>query len=84
MPESVVYVEFTYFKASGKYYTSSEWSMPRPLSWHDAIDYIKQTMRNGYLPGLSGGHWEGSVLVQFQESDVPHLITADALYRADA
>lgn len=84
MPEPVVNAEFTYFKPSGKYYTSANWSMPRPLSWHDAIDYIKQALQNGYLPGLTGGYWEGSILVQFEESSVPHLIQTADVYRVGA
>ena len=58
-------IEITYFKDTGKYYTSVE---PVPILVREKFDIgddprkvIRQLNRDGNLPGLASGTWDGTV-----------------------
>ena len=61
-------VELTYFKKSGKYYTTGEYEVDSEKSLNEIWDDVKEMRLGGRLPGLSlrdaeGGHTEFIVLV---------------------
>lgn len=66
--------QFTYFTDRGKFYTNTVWDLPRAMPYHDGIEYIKQAISNGYLPGLAGGVWDGYILVKFEEDGLQRLL----------
>lgn len=69
-------VKVTYFKPSGKYYTSSSFdSFCHEDDFHIglAVDEILSRRDFGDLPGLESGRWNGPILIE--ANDVPHLIT---------
>lgn len=80
MVQPVHKVHLTYFKPSGKYYTEADWTLPRPCTYYEGVEHTKNMIICGAAPGLSSGSWEGSVLIQFSESDVPHLLPANQLF----
>ena len=68
-------VKLTYFKASGKYYTSSDFPLMDGENIYDAAKRIREMLKFGdKMPGLSG-NWseEGAVLLEV--NGLPHLIT---------
>lgn len=55
-----VHVYFTYFKDSGKYYSSGSLDIPyvagvRPVLFHEALNNIRTRLNNGERPGLVDG-----------------------------
>ncbi len=68
----MIEVKITYFKESGKFYTSTEIGYPDNTGYYDIIDDIRKLSRRGALPGLVEGCNEFDILVTIGE--VPHLI----------
>lgn len=62
-------MKFTYFKASGEFYTSGSFDTDIPFY------ELTRAVREGsiLLPGLQSGRWdEGPILIVYR--DVPHLL----------
>lgn len=70
----------TYFKPSGKYYSSDvvKWDIaycsgdPGLAYYHDAVSKLRGILRSDdkQLPGLSGSKWEGFIVIA-QASQFP-------------
>lgn len=68
----MITVKLTFFKTSGKYYSSGEYETTL-TAFHEIIDHVRFKRNIKQLPGLAGG-WEGPILVQIGGPSVPHLI----------
>lgn len=67
-------VTLTYFKTTGKYYSSGEYKTEKVL-WHDIIEEVEKMKEEGRLPELWNGCGEGlMVLVEIEDSTVPHIV----------
>lgn len=73
-------VKLTYFKKTGKYYSTGEFDFePSSIAtWHEAIDKVKEMQRREKLPGLIDGAVDFIILVEPQicgfGGEVPHII----------
>lgn len=67
-------VELTYFKQSGKYYSSGDYLSEKKDLW-EIWDEVRQMVKDKQLPGLIGGQ-EFYILVSVptHEHDHPRLI----------
>jgi hypothetical protein len=68
-------VKLTYFKSSGKYYTSGEFESAHPAThlWK-IVDEVRELRGARRLPGLVEGLNEFDVLIEAGLDGVPHLL----------
>lgn len=75
MPVKTIFIECTYFKASGEYYTNAK--ARYPLSWFDGYidpkEYGQLLNKRKKLPGLENGTWDGPFVCHPQDK-YPELI----------
>lgn len=64
--------EITYFKPTGKYYTSSYCRVNTASFW-DGISELRSLIKK-QCPGLASGSWDGPIMVTFDCSSVPHIL----------
>jgi hypothetical protein len=55
-------VFLTYFKPSGKYYTTGEYETNLPYMY-EVFEEVRRMKRENKLPGLNGGSWSGPIYV---------------------
>lgn len=80
-------ITITYFKPSGKLYTTAEVEeefsdianysegATEPVCYmYDVVDWVEALRDQAKLPGLQSGKWEGFILVDCPEYGYPHLI----------
>lgn len=68
-------VQLTYFKPSGKFYTSSSWDVPDGMLHHHIVSKLRGLALSGgrgAMPGLCGDGWDGYVHMQI--GNVPHIL----------
>lgn len=58
----VTHVEFTYFKNTGKYYSSGEIDLTE-MKFYEALEHVRGMLNRGERPGLVNG-FEFHVLVR--------------------
>lgn len=56
-------IELTYFKPSGKYYSTGKFEVSAKMSLNDIWDHVKSLLREGKPPGLIDGPCSFIVLV---------------------
>ena len=68
-------VNLTYFKPSGKYYTSGAYNSEFTLGIYiyKEIEFWSNKVDLGPLPGLSSQYWDGYILVE-PEDGVPAIV----------
>jgi len=72
-------VELTYFKASGKYYSSGSFETAhKPL--FEVWEEVEEMLDRGKRPGLIDGHSDFTVLIEVPEHEHnhPHLLPGKA------
>lgn len=66
--KDILTVKLTYFKPSGKFYTSSTMEvLNRPIN--EIFDKIENLLKQGIRPGLSYGHSGFHVLIEIPEHE---------------
>ena len=87
----VTHVSLTYFKPTGKYYSSGELDLPwpkehvgnalaerRPVAFHDALQQVEALLNRGERPGLVNGmDFDVLVTVYTEFGPLSHLFTRD-------
>lgn len=61
--EEFTHISLTYFKDSGKYYSSDEIDIPKCM-FHEAITHVKDLVLAGKWPGLTAGSHTFDILVR--------------------
>lgn len=61
-------IELTYYKLTGKYYTSGEGSFDKEMRFHEIITMVQSMIANRQLPGIQDGTWDGFIRVVVTES----------------
>lgn len=58
LPNDFLFVKFTYYKKSGKYYSEGEKSYSTELNYYELYQAIVKDLDNGIRPGLVDGALE--------------------------
>lgn len=64
MGDQTLTVKLTYFKQSGKYYSSGEFSTPADVQLFDVWEQVKEMRDSGNLPSLVSGCREFNILIE--------------------
>ena len=74
-------VKLTYFKPSGKYYSTGEMEVPGTMHLQDIWDIVDGRISAGQLPGLIEGHSEFIVYIEVPRHphNHPRIMNVDAV-----
>lgn len=66
------FVSIIYYKATGKWYSSDEFETTR--LFYDLGDEVREMNREGRLPGLARGRWEGFAIIKDNVRSLTQLV----------
>lgn len=72
----MITAKLTYFKASGKYYSSGEMEVDGSMALYEIWDHIEAEMKKGKWPGLVDGQHDFHTVIEVPEHRHahPHLV----------
>lgn len=70
----MIYVKFTYFKDTGKYYSNGEYTFEGIEYFHEAVQAIRQIFEDGMQPGLvDGTNYDCLAEIYTENGPLPHF-----------
>ena len=67
-------VNLTYFKPSGKYYSSGDFFVPLSIHLFEVFEMVRKMQFESKLPGINGNEWNVLIGVPDHPHNHPHLL----------